>query len=494
MPARRPYASRGVPRPATTRRPGPVASATGLAALIVVLAAAALGGVWWGDLRPRDTEAPAPVAAPVIVPARAAAAATVPDRAPDSLQMANVTAPVSAPTPLTNAAGTPLPTSTAVPTLRRWDGQAPGVVTDPGLVTRLDQVLAGVDGHVSVAVKDLGSGRGAVLDGDRELPAASLYKLPILDSVFEAGLGMYEELPITEEARAFDSGSMELGVGETLSVAEALERMITISDNTAAVMLGSRVGGFRVNSTIAGLGMETTHYSLDRMTTSALDMLHFMDLVARGKAVSASASADMVHLLLRQRVNDRLPRLLPYDVQVAHKTGNLPGTVNDVGIVYAPSSTIAVAALISDTTDEAGAATAIARVGLAAYAYFEDQPENPNRPTLPRAPTRPIPPTWREPRPVPTATAVVEEEVVEPTPASTPSVARAATVAPTLGPTVVSATTAPTLKPTAGPAVATATPVPTLPPTATPVPAQPTRPPTPRPATPAPTQVGPPRR
>jgi hypothetical protein len=234
-------------------------------------------------------------------------------------------------------------------------------------------------------------------------------------------------------------------------------------------MLGSRVGGFRVNSTIAALGMETTHYSLDRMTTSALDMLHFMDLLARGKAVSASASADMVHLLLRQRVNDRLPRLLPYDVQVAHKTGNLPGTVNDVGIVYGPSSTVAVAALISDTSDEAGAATGIARVALAAYSYFEDQPDSPNRPTVPRAPVRPIPPTWRQPRPVPTATPVVEEEtIVEPTPT-----ARTA--------------------PAGAPAPATATPVPP-PATATPVPLQPTRAPTARPPTAAPTPTVPSKR
>jgi len=81
-------------------------------------------------------------------------------------------------------------------------------------------------------------------------------------------------------------------------------------------------------------------------------MLHLLDLVAHGKAVSTAASADMLHLLLRQRVNDRLPRLLPDEAQVEHKTGNLPGTVNDVGILYGPSSTVAVAALISDTPDE----------------------------------------------------------------------------------------------------------------------------------------------
>src|SRR5260370_474511 len=102
---------------------------------------------------------------------------------------------------------------------------------------------------------------------------------------------MGEELPITEEARSYDSGTMELGAGETLTVAEALERMVTISDNTAAVMLGSRAGSARVNADLAALGLDTTHYSLERMTTSASDMLRFLDLLAHGKMVSPSASA-----------------------------------------------------------------------------------------------------------------------------------------------------------------------------------------------------------
>jgi beta-lactamase class A len=286
--------------------------------------------------------------------------------------------------------------TSALPLTRTWDMS----VSDGVLAGQLDQALAGVDGKVSLAVKDLGSGREAVLDGDREQPAASLYKLPVLFTVFDEGLSMGEQLPITEDARSYDTGTMELGVGESLSVSEALERMVTLSDNTSAVMLGSRVGGQRINANLAALGMDTTHYSLERMTTSALDMVHLLDLLARGNAVSPGASADMVHLLLRQRVNDRLPRLLPDDVQVAHKTGNLPGIVNDVGILYGPSTTLAVAALVSDTTDETAAATGIARVALAAYSYFDELPEALNRPLVPQAPTRAIPPVWREPRPV----------------------------------------------------------------------------------------------
>ena len=285
------------------------------------------------------------------------------------------------------------------PTQRQWDTNVPGIVNDPLLASRLDRALTGVDGHVGVAVKDLGSGRGAVLAGTTELQSASLYKLPVLYTVFDLGLKMSEELPISDEALSYDSGTMELGAGESLSVAEALERMVTLSDNTSAVMLGSRVGAGNVDASIGALGMATTHYSLERMTTSPLDMLHLTELIAEGKAVSPAASADMLHLLLRQRVNDRLPRLLPDEVQVAHKTGNLPGVVNDVGILYGAKSTVVVAALVSDTTDETAAATAIAQIGLAANSYFEEQPEVRDRPLILPAPSRPVPPVWRQPQP-----------------------------------------------------------------------------------------------
>jgi hypothetical protein len=265
-------------------------------------------------------------------------------------------------------------------------------------------------------------------------------------------------------------------------VAEALERMVTISDNTAAVMLGSRTGSARINADIAALGMDSTHYSLERMTTSASDMLHFVDLLANGKMVSAAASADMLHLLLRQRVNDRLPRLLPNGVEVAHKTGNLPGTVNDVGIIYGPTNTLAVAALVSDTSDETAAASGIAQLSLAAYTYFADQPENANRPSIPRPPARQIPPVWREPHPVPTATLTpVPDEL--PASSSADSTPTPALSRPTAGPAATAAPAAPapaapaamqTTQPTAAAMAATATPVPTRPPP-TGAPAAPTR-------------------
>jgi beta-lactamase class A len=458
-----------VPRRATTRRPGrqfPVLPAlVGLAVLI------ALGAAWTFD--PFGSAARLSSITP-----GDASRAQVPLATPGMAQLADVALPT--------VVGHPIVEGTPLSLMRPWtSASVDGIVSDPVLVGRLDQALSGVDGHVGVVVKDLGSGRGAVLNGDLELQSASLYKLPVMFTVFDLGLNMSEELTITDEALSYDAGTMELSAGETLSVAEALERMITLSDNTSAILLGGRVGAARITTNLAGLGMDSTHYSLERMTTSALDISTLLELIADGKAVSPGASADMLHLLLRQRVNDRLPRLLPASVQVAHKTGNLPGVVNDAGILYGRNSTVLVAALVSDTNDEAAAADAIAQVGLIASTYFETQGAPLDRPTVLPAPSRPIPPVVREshpPTPTPTPAPPTEIALLQTTPTVVATAPPTAVPAPTqvVVAATLAATPVPTVKPTSAPppptatrvpppATATTTPVPPPPPTKPPV-------------------------
>jgi beta-lactamase class A len=464
MPRRRTYASRGF----STRGPRNGAAAGRIAGAAVVFAILALGfaGVVWVR---GWFERPTPSA---VVPAPR-----------QTLGIDAAAQAASASGQLSQAAGlaaSPVPPSVA--TTRLWDGQADGITIDTMLVGQLDQALAGVDGNVSVAVKDLGSGRGAVLSGEREMEAASLFKLLVLYSVFEAQVPLTTSLVITEPMRAYDLGTLELGAGETLTVAEALERMVTISDNTTAIMLGSNVGAPRVSRNIGALGMESTHYSVERMTTSAMDMLRLLEAVGRGDAISKTASSEMVHLMLRQRVNDRLPSMLPESVKVAHKTGNLPGVVNDVGLLYGPNSTVAVAVLISDTTNEAAAATVIARVALVAHSYFEEQPPVVDPPAIPPQPARPVPPVWRQPRPKPVATAVPK---AKPAPLVGEPTSR-----PTALPSSDEPKPAPTIRPQ--PAVTAGAPPPTAAPQPpTPLPAAPTTAPPPKPAAPAPTAVPP---
>src|SRR5437868_6797000 len=150
MPARRPYANRGVPQRPTTRRSGRAGSATGFAALVAVLVVIGAATVWVINPFSSARQPGAPLLPGASTGASAASATA--DFAAPGLPLA----PAAEVAPAANASGaTPIP----MPTVRRWDTAAAGILPDAALASVLDQALVGVDGHVSVAVKDLATGR-----------------------------------------------------------------------------------------------------------------------------------------------------------------------------------------------------------------------------------------------------------------------------------------------------------------------------------------------
>jgi beta-lactamase class A len=245
---------------------------------------------------------------------------------------------------------------------------------DPILAAKVAERLSGRSGRIGVAIKDLRTGRGVLIDPEGEYEAASLFKLSVMYEVFkqrELGtLSFDEQLLVTERHVAYDLGTLDRPAGSIIAVGEALERMITISDNSAAIILTDRVGALNINRDLQAMGLSHTHVLLDDLKTSPGDMLAFHEMLALGRGLSPETNADMVRLLSRQKVNDRIPRLLPGGTTVAHKTGNLPGVVNDVGIVYGPDASYIIAVLVDGTRDEGGAATSTAQIALDAYQYF----------------------------------------------------------------------------------------------------------------------------
>ena len=55
--------------------------------------------------------------------------------------------------------------------------------------------------------------------------------------------------------------------------------------------------------------------------TTAEDMALLLEKIYHGELVSPEASAQMLEILKRQKVNDRLPKGLPGYLVIAHKTG-----------------------------------------------------------------------------------------------------------------------------------------------------------------------------
>ena len=213
----------------------------------------------------------------------------------------------------------------------------------------LSHVAGHAPGRVGIAIEDLATGMTSGINASESLPAASTIKIPVMIEVFkqmEAG-ALDLNTRVHLEGRDKDYGWGDLAderVGTLHHVKDLLWLMITNSDNTATNMLIRLVGRAKINTTMATLGLGSTRLHDDIRTetdsirytlrSSPHDMMEMLDGIARDRLVDAWSSKQMLAILTGQRHNSLLPMALPKDIKIAHKTGSLHDTLNDVGIVY----------------------------------------------------------------------------------------------------------------------------------------------------------------
>lgn len=258
-----------------------------------------------------------------------------------------------------------------MPTARCWEPSE--LRYDPALEALIVSTLGPDAGHYGVVVRNLTDGTEAAVQPDRVFYAASLYKLAILYEVYrqerQGRIDFSQTLTITEKAAEQDLGTLDLlgwSAGSVITVAQAVEAMITVSDNASAVLLGDLVGWHNVDQGLRELGLRSTRVNDPELPVTAADLAWLLDRMACGQAVDEQASREMVELLTRQRVRDRLPALLPEGVVVANKTGNWTNATHDAGIVYSPRATYVIVVL----SETAWQSEPIARLSAAVYAYF----------------------------------------------------------------------------------------------------------------------------
>jgi beta-lactamase class A len=209
-------------------------------------------------------------------------------------------------------------------------------------------------------VFDLSTGFQTGFNAGASMPAASTIKIPVMVEVFlqvQAGRFTLDHR-VTLLPRDKDWGSGELcdaPAGSTYSVADLLEKMIDISDNTATNMLIRLVGRQNINASMHRLGLRRTHLAGDIRTdgwtirrtlrTSPHDLVRLLALMARRELVDAWSSNAMISILEDDQFNTLLPAPLPEDITIAHKTGSLFDTLNDAGIVYADDAPYVIAVM-----------------------------------------------------------------------------------------------------------------------------------------------------
>jgi beta-lactamase class A len=209
------------------------------------------------------------------------------------------------------------------------------------------------DARASVVIKDLETNWSFEYNGEQAYPSASLVKIPIMLSCYYAAqerkIGLAQTVKISRSQLTGGSGVLKNGhAGTQRTVQELIHLMITESDNTAANALIDLLGFDMCAAYFSRLGLTSTNLVRKMMDfqerkegvenyTNAREMAYLLEVLYRGKFLSKAVSKNCLEVLAQQKVRDRIPRKLPSQLIVAHKTGLERHICHDVGIVFTPA-------------------------------------------------------------------------------------------------------------------------------------------------------------
>ncbi len=230
------------------------------------------------------------------------------------------------------------------------------------LVRQLNELCDSQPFHTGWYLKDLRTGAAADRHGNVIVPSASTRKIAImmaaLKGVHAGDFALDQPVTIQAKYQHNNSGCFQhLRPGFTITFQDALVMMIIVSDNTCTGTVADMVGLDRVNALCRSIGMVgTTHRhgmppgNLGRdhaveatNATTPADVGLLLDAILAGTKDEAAAARLGctpalcqlgLDILSWQKLNARMPMLLPPGTKIAHKTGTGARNYNDAGIVF----------------------------------------------------------------------------------------------------------------------------------------------------------------
>ncbi len=257
------------------------------------------------------------------------------------------------------------------------------------LAEKIKNKLYNFPGNVGLVIKDLKTGKTIFYNQDKLFPSASLVKVAVMAACFQAEsegkISFDDYFSLKSKYKSRGSGILRYSpAGKKISLKELVELMITKSDNTATNILSGILSFDYLNSCFRQMGLKNTNFSRNVMDvtkyyrgienyTTASDITQLLDKIYQHQLVSPAASERMLVLLKKQEIRDRLPRYLPKDLEIAHKTGLFDNVCHDAGIVFHPRGDFLISVLVSDHRQHRLAKELIGQIAKISFEYYENK-------------------------------------------------------------------------------------------------------------------------
>jgi beta-lactamase class A len=232
-------------------------------------------------------------------------------------------------------------------------------------------IVASFKGKVSLFAKNLDTGDTYALNADERVRTASTIKIAVMIEAYarvaEGKAKWTDEVVLTKEKKVSGSGILfELSDGLKLTLRDAVNLMMMLSDNTATNLVLDVLTTDAVNARMESLGFkqikimrkvgsggestagkdpENKKYGLGMATPR--EMVLVMEKLERGEIVSPAVSKEMIELMKREQGRNAIGRSL-WDVPIASKYGALDKLRSAVGILYTKQGKIAMAISCDD--------------------------------------------------------------------------------------------------------------------------------------------------
>lgn len=231
-------------------------------------------------------------------------------------------------------------------------------------IQEAEQRIAESHADVGVAFQTLDRQAEWFYHAEESFHAASTMKVPVMIELYrqvkEGKIRLDQSITIHNEFHSLADGSpfkldanddseanLYKAEGQTRTLAQLCELMITVSSNLATNLIIEKLGVENIRATVHVLGAdgmnvlrgvedEKAYEKGLNNTTTARGLEVLMTAIAEGKAVDAESSKQMMAILEKQHFNEGIPAGLPAGTRVAHKTGEITKIHHDAAIVYAP--------------------------------------------------------------------------------------------------------------------------------------------------------------